>query len=407
MNVHAGRTFREVLANLENYSARVQGLIGEPIGIGLWFSESSAREALDLGNLERLRETLDRYSLVPYTINGFPQGDFHQKVVKHAVYLPTWWDTSRLEYTRKLVRILDAMLPEGQMGSISTLPIAWGGQEPSNEQIRVASKNLIFLAQELARLKESTGRHIVIAIEPEPGCYLTSTSTFVRFYCDHLLSECTSSVAKDHVLNHITLCHDICHAAVMFEDQAAELGSLFRQGIRVGKVQVSSAISVPWYRMSPEQREAAYMQLTQFAEDRYLHQTSIGELDGNESTGHSVVIRSMVEDLPIALHPEPSDEASRDLVVEGGVGADEWRVHFHVPLYVELFGELRTTQDEIFKTASLLVPRAGKDAFPTGHFEVETYAWTVLPEGLKVPDLATGIAKEMEWFKAKALDPHR
>jgi hypothetical protein len=31
------------------------------------------------------------------------------------------------------------------------------------------------------------------------------------------------------------------------------------------------------------------------------------------------------------------------------------------------------------------------------HFEVETYAWNVLPEELRVDDLAEGIAKEMQW----------
>jgi hypothetical protein len=64
--------------------------------------------------------------LVAYTINGFPQDDFHQKVVKHRVYRPAWWEPARLEYTRDLVRILDRLLPSGVSGSISTLPIGWG-----------------------------------------------------------------------------------------------------------------------------------------------------------------------------------------------------------------------------------------------------------------------------------------
>jgi hypothetical protein len=37
----------------------------------------------------------------------------------------------------------------------------------------------------------------------------------------------------------------------------------------------------------------------------------------------------------------------------------------------------------------------------TRHFEVETYAWSVLPPELQQPDLAAGIAAEMDWF-AKA-----
>ena len=33
------------------------------------------------------------------------------------------------------------------------------------------------------------------------------------------------------------------------------------------------------------------------------------------------------------------------------------------------------------------------------HFEVETYAWNVLPEEHQVSNLADGIAKEMTWVK--------
>ncbi|XZE19727.1 metabolite traffic protein EboE [Pirellulaceae bacterium SH449] len=406
MNVHAGRTFPEVLANLENYSARVQTLVGSPIGIGLWFSETSACEALEIANLELLRATLARRSLTPFTLNGFPQGDFHQTIVKQAVYLPTWWDTARLEYTRKLVRILDAILPDDQHGSISTLPIAWGSPGPSSEQLQVACKNLIFLAQELAALRENTGRLIVIAIEPEPGCYLTSTQTFLEFYREHLLATCPNQQAETDVLEHITLCHDVCHAAVMFEDQATELSALFEYGIKVGKVQVSSAIAVPWWKMNSEQKTDALSQLSQFAEDRYLHQTTLGRLPGGEHEAKLPILQRLVEDLPIALAGRTIGAPNANTQTIDLPLQDEWRVHFHVPIYLERFGQLLTTQPEIEKTISLLAPLAGTDRFPTGHFEIETYAWTVLPEDLKTADLAAGIAEEIKWFIAKALGQH-
>ena len=34
-------------------------------------------------------------------------------------------------------------------------------------------------------------------------------------------------------------------------------------------------------------------------------------------------------------------------------------------------------------------------------FEVETYAWTVLPDELKADDLARGIAGELLWMQGK------
>jgi hypothetical protein len=34
-------------------------------------------------------------------------------------------------------------------------------------------------------------------------------------------------------------------------------------------------------------------------------------------------------------------------------------------------------------------------------FEVETYAWTVLPDELKTDDLARGIARELLWTRER------
>src|SRR5205814_146559 len=108
--------------------------------------------------------------LVPYTFNGFPYGDFHKEVVKHDVYLPTWTDPRRLEYTRNLIAIQHALLPLGMAGSISTLPLAWGEPRPTAEQLDAAAANLRQLAEELARLEHKQGRFICLCIEPEPGC---------------------------------------------------------------------------------------------------------------------------------------------------------------------------------------------------------------------------------------------
>ena len=61
----------------------------------------------------------------------------------------------------------------------------------------------------------------------------------------------------------------------MFEEQADALQILKAAGILVGKVQVSSAIILPFDEIMPEQRAEAFHQLSLFAEDRYLHQTVV------------------------------------------------------------------------------------------------------------------------------------
>jgi len=71
----------------------------------------------------------------------------------------------------------------------------------------------------------------------------------------------------------------------------------------------------------------------------------------------------------------------------------EWRVHFHVPIYVEGFGRLQAMQSAIRDCLRTL-----RELRTEPPFEVETYAWTVLPAELQQPDLAAGIAEELAWF---------
>ena len=75
----------------------------------------------------------------------------------------------------------------------------------------------------------------------------------------------------------------------------------------------------------------------------------------------------------------------------------EWRVHFHVPIYVRRFGRLEAIQGAILDCLRTL-----RELGPEPPYEVETYAWTVLPPELRQPDPAAGIAEELAWFRAAA-----
>jgi hypothetical protein len=389
-NVHAGIDVDAILRNLETHASAVRrDLALSTLPVGLWFSENAAREALEPGGLQRLRSGLESMGLVPYTLNGFPQGDFHSAVVKHRVYFPTWWDPSRLAYTRDLVRLLDLLLEPGRFGSISTLPIAWGSPQPTSEQWRTAAGHLVALAEELHQRYETTGRRIVIALEPEPGCAITDTPSLRKFFADHLSEEQLGGDRADRVRTYVTMCHDVCHAAVMGENQASELSACRGEGIRIGKVQISSAIRVPWRQLDAEARLAALQELRQFAEDRYLHQTMLFFADGR---------RELIEDLPAVLRqvPEQQDAWLRN----------EWRIHFHVPIDIGSWGRIESTQDAIEQFLQWL---KCEDAFgvPEVHLEVETYAWGVLPESMREAHLHQGIARELQWLKSKLQETYR
>jgi hypothetical protein len=372
-NVHAGATLEETRANLERHALAVKARYSpdRPMGVGLWLSAKAAEElVLTYGEAE-FADWLAERGLVPYTLNGFPFGDFHQEVVKHRVYQPTWWQPERLHYTMQLVQIHDAILPAGMEGSISTLPIAWGAPCPDRGELEQAATQLRQAAQWMHQLEAECGRLIYLCLEPEPGCALSFADDAVHFFQWQLFGREDEEIVR----RHIRICHDICHAAVMFEDQEEVLRKYEAAGMLVGKVQVSAALAMDLDLFEPpaaEARRAAVKQLSQFAEDRYLHQTVVRR--GSDDVFY--------EDLRPALDAESLDPRG------------QWRVHYHMPIYLQEFGKLRTTQDEIGR---FLAAAAKHTACQ--HYEVETYAWSVLPPDLRQPELAAGIAEELKWFE--------
>jgi hypothetical protein len=398
-NVHAGIETESILANLRQCALPVRRRLGRSkLGVGLWFSQGAAKELVGSERLNRFAQELDQMGLVAYTINGFPQDDFHQKVVKHGVYRPAWWEPARLEYTRDLVRILDRLLPSGVSGSISTLPIGWGSDAldggvaipgaKQEDRCAHAASQLLSLAGELNELYERTGRRIRIALEPEPGCVFTDHASMRAFYDRWWTSPWVSSAQADLAREYLTVCHDICHSAVMGEDQQQQYELSRSAGIRVGKVQVSSAIRVAWSQLDLGSQERALVQLSEFAEDRYLHQTLRIDAQGN---------RRLEEDLPEVIKRYLCGEKLLDPT---RLSDEQWLIHFHVPIYLQRWGYIESTQSQIIAWLKLAQSRPELLASEVA-YEVETYAWGVLPSELRRDSLDEGIAQEIAWLQSQ------
>jgi hypothetical protein len=75
----------------------------------------------------------------------------------------------------------------------------------------------------------------------------------------------------------------------------------------------------------------------------------------------------------------------------------EYRAHFHVPIFLEDLGLLKSTQSDIIEVLNIQAANPFTD-----HLEVETYTWEVLPEDLKTP-MDQSISRELNWVKG-ALD---
>jgi sugar phosphate isomerase/epimerase len=373
-NVHAGTDLNSIRDNLDRHAVPARVACGvRQLGVGLWLPAEAAAE------LARGADDFDSFladrRLRPFTINGFPYDNFHDEVVKHRVYQPTWWQQERLDYTKQLADILAVLLPESEsVGSISTLPISWRGAVDSQTQLDQAGANFRELADHLREIESRTGRRIVVAIEPEPGCVLDTIDDVLTWFDKHL--------PESGHRRFITVCHDVCHAAVMMESQTDVLSKLANAGIAIGKIQISSAVVADWQAMALGRRREAIEQLSEFAEDRYLHQT------GRRTESRSF---ELAEDLP-ALLAGVSDKGDPVL------GDQKWVVHFHVPIFLERFGHLSTSQEDVLDCLRCLKSLGSSIEF-TGHFEIETYAWTVLPKSMRKRALADDIASEVLWLR--------
>ena len=381
-NVHAGNSLAEVRGNLERHAAGVRRIVSpdQPLGIGLWLPQGAIAEA-PFAEFEKLRHTLNEHGLYVFTLNGFPYGDFHADVVKHAVYRPDWAQPERLEYTAELAVKL-ASLTAGAEGSISTLPIGWKAEFQDRARVEAAAHALRKLAVTLHDLHERLGHNLHVDLEPEPGCYLETSSDVVAFFEKYLLHDRHGDLAR----RYIRVCHDVCHAAVMFESQREVFQRYADAGIEVGKVQISSALRVPFGEMDEDARREALAAYGRFVEGRFLHQTVV---EKRRSDGATKRRRLFYEDLPEAL----------ESIVDGEYPCGEWRTHFHVPVFLDRIGPLQTTQSEIGEAL-----RAARELSNCRHFEVETYAWEVLPSELRVDNLAEGIARELAWVRDLACD---
>lgn len=388
-NIHPGETWRDVRRNLEIYLPQVRaGLCGEQaFGIGLRLS-AQASEALDApGELARFREFLAASNAYVFTINGFPYGPFHGTRVKEEVYLPDWLDDERLTYTNRLARQLAGLLPDdpGLEGSVSTVPGAFKERVRGPEDERRMASRLLRHAGELHRLQEETGKTITLALEPEPCCHIETVDEAVRFFGAYLfagpaLEEWAGELgvprqdALEIARRHIGLCYDACHMAVEFEDTGDALRRLRDTGIRICKFQISSALRLHFQRGDGRPR----MLLSPFAESTYLHQTVARTRSG--------LARYL--DLPEAM-------AEDDRLAKVAPGEDvEWRVHFHVPVFLEEMRNFQTTQDSLVHLLEYL-----RHDRVCPYLEVETYTWDVLPAEYRTLDLSSAIRRELAWVR--------
>jgi sugar phosphate isomerase/epimerase len=376
-NIHPGETWPEVQENIARHVVAVKARLSpdRPFGVGLRLSAAAAAELAVPATLEAFRAFLADHGLYVFTINGFPYGAFHGTTVKERVYRPDWREDERVSYSDLLAELLAALLPTGLDGSVSTVPGCFRPLAAEPGSLDAMAEHLRRHAAFLYHLRERTGRTIGLALEPEPHCILETTAEGVAFLETHLFSResiqsftALTGAGEEALRRHLGLCLDACHAAVEYEDPADALSVPAAAGVRIWKIQVSAGLRVNRPTLD------SLLALGPFAEGVYLHQVVIRR--GAALTRYV--------DLPQALAEVRADDPG-----------DEWRIHFHVPLFQERLGPFFNTQPFLARLLSLVANRP-----PTQHLEVETYTWDVLPEEHRRIPVDDAIARELSWTLA-------
>lgn len=392
-NVHPGERWDEVRAVLQGPVSQVAGWMGMgasadapdrsgDFGVGLRLSAEAVNALRAQDDVAALADTLAARGQYVFTLNGFPYGTFHARAVKQGVYAPDWCSEARLHYTCALSDTLAALLPGAGPdvhGSISTLPLGFGADFRQDTARALAAEHLLQAAAKLTRITLQGGPHIALALEPEPHCALETTADAVAYFEAHLwtraavarmaaLTGLGPARAEQALRTHLGLCLDACHAAVEFEEVGALRAAIDGAGLAVPKVQLSAGL-----RLCPRHPDAR-ASLSDYLDPVYLHQVV-------SRRGQRL---SRYLDLPDAL-------ADRE-----ALAADEWRVHFHVPIFHDRLGAFDSTQDFL---VALLDSHRTRPL--TRHLEVETYTWDVLPPALRSDEVTADIARELRWVRER------
>jgi hypothetical protein len=381
--VHPGDTWPEMWHSLSTYVPQVKARVcpDRPFGVSLRLSDASTTVlTASASERARLRSFLADNDLYLYTVNAFPYGPFKNQIVKEQVYEPDWRSEERTRYTMQVADILAEVGGVQANPSIQSPPLGFKPRVTGPAVIEAYAANVRRLAAHLHRLRERTGRTVTLGLEPEPFCFLETTAETVDFFTRVLRSpqslealgrelKMSSADAGEVLHRHVGTIYDICHQAVEFEDITASLQSLVDNKIPVFKLQEAAAVQVP--NVTPAALEA----LRKFAGGVYLTQT-IQMKDGKLSRFLNL------------------EDAFADYERDPG-GAREWRIHFHVPVFLDGLGEhFRTTRFAISEALAF------HKAHPIStQLEVETYTWDVLPQHLKTGDIVDYVTLELEWVQ--------
>lgn len=382
---HAGiikpvTSFADIQSTIQGSLAPInQAINGDsPVGVSVRLSQAAlSDEAL---TAESLKNVLDENGLALRGISAVSIGGG----AKEQVHQPDWRTEERLSFMFPATNLAAAFAtPEQEIG-ITTNALSyrrWVDVDmPGNWA--ALTLNVIRIVQHLAGIHDRTGVTVHMDIEPEPGSVLRDTADVVTFVRKWLLPRGGAMLsdrmslgegsASEIILRHVRVALDTAHAAVVWDDASASLDAFAELGIRIGRLQASSALEVDVPSDSASQKVLSE-HLDQFASPGLLQQV-VARKNGE--------IVQRFDDLPDAIE------------VVGSSAGQTWRIHTHAPLLADRYGGFASTRQE---TAAWLREIAVR-GIDVGMIELRSANWDVVPHDDRGP-LENMIMQEAEWVR--------
>ncbi len=383
--VHPGDNWQQMWASLTTYVPQVKARIAhnQRFGVSLRLSADSANTLVNSAvERDKLKKFLGDNDMYLYTVNAFPYGAFKGTIVKEQVYEPDWRSEERTRYTKNVADVLADVCPADIAPSIQSAPLGFKPRVTGDDVVASYTDHVLRVVAHLVELEARTGRTVQLALEPEPFCFLETTDETVDYFTRHLYSGAAAeklaklahlpiSQAHGALRRHLGIVFDICHQAVEYENIAESLQKLTDAGIPIFKLQEAAALRVP------EVSQSVVDTLKRYAKTIYLTQT----MEKNNGKLNRFL---NLDDAIAAFEKDP--------------GPREWRIHIHVPVFLDDLGQFRTTRFAIEEAL-----RFHKAKPLSRQLEIETYTWDVLPENLKTGDIVEYVCRELDWVRGQLL----
>lgn len=309
-------------------------------------------------------------------INGFVYKNFHQNLIKENIYYPDWTKKERFNFTKNTIFFAQKINKRSKICGISTLPITYKLWIKNNTKYNIKKAiNFFFeILKILIKIKKYKNILIHIDIEPEPFCLLEDCKDFIYFFKSWILPELEEKIkiylnvkknkAKNVITKHLNLCFDICHSAVMFENQKLSLDLIKKFKIKIGRVQISSAIKIK------KINKHNFNHLNFLNKSPFLHQSlmklnNLKYIKNNDFKNIKIINNEIIKEI---------------------------RIHCHVPIYKKkITNNIYTTQKELKNSLMNIL----KYDF-TRNLEIETYTYNMLYK--KKSNKIKSMIKEYNWL---------